>query len=50
MSVIEFQPDYYKNYKAEIGYPHDYTYLFGNKIKVHVPPLSGNCIAAWNMG
>jgi uracil-DNA glycosylase len=37
MDVINYQRDCFRNYKADIGYPQEYAYLFGNKVKVHVP-------------
>jgi hypothetical protein len=27
----------WKSYKSEVGLPSDYSYLYGNPIKVHVP-------------
>ena len=37
MTVSEYQKDCFRNYKKEIGYPEDYTYLFGTPINVLVP-------------
>ena len=37
MSITEYQKDCFKNYKTDIGYPSEYTYLSGNPINVLVP-------------
>jgi len=37
MKVIEYQKHCFENYKEEIGYPLDYTYLHGTLINVLVP-------------
>lgn len=37
MTITDYQKDCFKNYKQEIGYPQDYTYLFGTPINVLVP-------------
>lgn len=37
MTVSEYQKDCFRNYKKEIVYPEDYTYLFGTPINVLVP-------------
>lgn len=37
MTIAEYQKNCFKNYKEEIGYPPDYTYLHGTPINVLVP-------------
>ncbi len=37
MDIIEYQELCIREYKASIGYPESYTYLFGKTIKVQVP-------------
>lgn len=37
MEIQEYQKYCFKNYKKDIGYPENYTYLFGNPINVLVP-------------
>lgn len=36
-SIQNYQKNLWKNYKSEIGLPENYTYLYGNPVKVHVP-------------
>lgn len=35
--IQDYQQRCWKNYKSDIKLPHNYSYLFGNPIKVHVP-------------
>lgn len=35
--ILKYQKSTWKNYKKEVGLPSNYSYLFGNPIKVHVP-------------
>ena len=37
MDIQKYQKHCFKNYKKEIDYPQDYTYLFGNPLNVLVP-------------
>lgn len=37
MNIAEYQKDCFRKYKQEIGYPENYTYLFGTPINVLVP-------------
>ena len=37
MQIQEYQKSCFKDYKKDIGYPEDNTYLFGNPINVQVP-------------
>jgi len=37
MTISDYQKDCFKNYKNEIGYPKEFTYLYGNPINVLVP-------------
>ena len=37
MTISDYQKDCFKNYKREIGYPTEYTYLLGTPINVLVP-------------
>lgn len=37
MTISDYQKDCFRNYKQEIGYPEEYTYLFGTPINVLVP-------------
>ncbi len=37
MEIQEYQRNCFHNYKKDIGYPDEYTYLFGNPINVLVP-------------
>ena len=37
MEIQEYQKHCFQNYKKDIGYPENYTYLYGNPINVQVP-------------
>jgi len=37
MGVKEYQKNCFQNYKIDIGYPENYTYLYGNPLNVLVP-------------
>lgn len=37
MNIIEYQKNCFQKYKSDIGYPDNFTYLFGNPINVLVP-------------
>ncbi|MDD4363271.1 MAG: uracil-DNA glycosylase family protein [Atribacterota bacterium] len=37
MTISDYQKDCFRNYKHEIGYPAEYTYLYGTPINVLVP-------------
>lgn len=36
-TIQEYQQDCWKNYKSIKGLPVNYSYLYGNPVKVHVP-------------
>jgi uracil-DNA glycosylase len=36
-AILEYQQRCWKNYKSDIELPENYTYLYGNPVKVHVP-------------
>jgi len=41
--ITQYQKQCWKTYKQEVGISANYTYLYGNPVKVHVPMDTACC-------